>query len=70
MICIKCNGTKWIPINTMKCSCCNGTGEYHGKCLNCMGRGYIAIVREPCDMCNGKGFRDWIDEMRRPEREI
>lgn len=52
----------------MSCSACQGIGfiEYHEKCKNCKGSGLVNICKDSCGFCNGKGYRDWIDEIRRP----
>jgi len=34
----------------------------------CMGLGFVG-KKSMCNSCNGKGFRDWIDDVRRPLKE-
>jgi RecJ-like exonuclease len=65
--CTKCRGFGVIEIRK-ECPVCKGTGskERGIRCANCIGWGYIGLFYPPCEDCNGKGFRDWIDEIRRP----
>ena len=65
--CTKCGGFGVIEIRK-ECPVCKGTGskERGIRCANCIGWGYIGLFYPPCEDCNGKGFRDWIDEIRRP----
>jgi hypothetical protein len=34
-------------------------GHFEKDCTHCQ-------IENPCSSCGGKGFRDWVDEMRRP----
>lgn len=67
--CTKCNGSGIVCSDP--CPQCNGTGTDPKKpgvrCWMCMGWGIIKIhFLTRCENCNGKGFRDWVDNIRRP----
>lgn len=65
--CKKCHGTGEDYIRK-SCPVCKGTGGYDEgvHCFNCLGWGYIGHFKTRCVECNGKGYRDWIDKIRRP----
>ncbi len=64
--CKKCYGTGEDYIRK-SCPVCEGTGSNKDgtRCYNCIGWGYIGHFKTRCDKCNGKGYRDWIDIIRR-----
>ena len=67
--CTKCKGVGVIETKK-NCTICNGTGNDPKRsgvrCANCIGWGVIGYFYPMCEDCNGKGYRDWVDEMRRP----
>jgi len=67
--CDKCRGFGVIEMQR-DCPICGGSGmninERGTKCPNCIGWGYIGYFYLSCENCNGKGYRDWVDEIRRP----
>ncbi|MEN6291208.1 MAG: hypothetical protein ABFD07_04215 [Methanobacterium sp.] len=62
----RCNGNKVI-IEKTNCPTCNGAGfTNYSRCPQCLGDKYTSFhIKHICDKCNGKGYRDWIDEIRR-----
>ena len=41
-------------------------GDENKQC-ECSGFGLVEYDR--CDSCNGKGYRDWVDKIRKPKEE-
>ena len=66
--CSKCKGTGETGSFQKQCHICNGTGknEEGTRCYNCIGWGFVGWVIIKCEACKGKGYRDWIDRIRRP----
>jgi DnaJ-class molecular chaperone len=71
----KCSVCSGVGFGVPPCSRCNGIGDIplydrYGEvvgyigCTLCNGDG--SGEQEDCKSCNGKGFRDWVDEIRRP----
>ena len=69
-----------MKTRVLVCPVCHGIGtlseivacDYDTKPRNshsvncvCLGLGYIG-KRNICNICNGKGYRDWVDDIRRP----
>ena len=70
--CENCNGTGF-RYKAIDCPSCGGSGlmDTGGTCILCSGYGdYQTDEKARCWECNGKGFRDWVDEIRRPLFEM
>ena len=67
--CKKCFGTGKVE-RDVECPTCLNTGLIGGdenKQCECSGFGLVEYDR--CDSCNGKGYRDWVDKIRKPKEE-
>ncbi len=67
--CFECNGTGHIPYDFLCYNCgSNGFIKNHKTntytCVRCLCTGDVPSEQCPC--CSGKGYRDWIDKIRRP----
>lgn len=61
-ICLKCRGFGKIPKRVM-------THKTVGLGMNQRVFFEWEDVYEDCEICNGKGYRDWIDHVKRPVLE-
>ena len=62
--CPGCNGTRFLPMNCMRCPKCNGDGKEYPlvgrkgipfECKLCCGKGYVTEVWIACQVCMGEG---------------
>jgi hypothetical protein len=67
----KCDLCDGFGLHVEYCTHCNGAG-YLGTsyedirvCNKCAGSG-LKNKSVECEGCNGKGYKDWIDQIRRP----
>jgi len=63
-VCPLCYGTKEIIKKIKPCDGSNLKPQHPHYCL-CRGIGYYYKTIQ-CPSCDGKGYRDWIDVIRRP----
>ena len=62
--CPGCNGTRFLPMNCMRCPKCNGDGKEYPlvgrkgipfECKLCCGKGFVTEVWIACQVCMGEG---------------
>ena len=63
-VCPGCNGTRFLPMNCMRCPKCSGDGKEYPlvgrkgipfECKLCCGKGFVTEVWIACQVCMGEG---------------
>jgi len=63
-VCPRCHGSGKETIRVEPCDASNIKPCHPHYCL-CKGAGYY-FKNTNCSICGGKGYRDWLDVIRRP----
>ena len=61
-VCPVCHG---MGILDVLVECDHDTRPRHSLVCACMGLGFVS-KKNKCYTCDGKGYRDWVDDIRRP----